>query len=858
VPSKSEQIPSRVQSWFVLYFIACPYLQPGPKHAGQSRLRERKQWQGCYRISNTVRARLMKAPGFAAVAVLVLALGIGVNSVLFSLVHAVLLRPLPFPESSRLVRIWHVPPAKSFPGITEFSVSAANFLDWQRQNHVFQDMAIYTWRGLNLTGKDHPEELNACAVSSDFFSVLEVRPILGRLFTAEEDQPGHGKVVILSHGFWQNHFGSDPHIVGTNIHLNGQAYLVLGVMPDTMRWPEYAQVWTPMAWNDQERAVRGEHHYSVIGRLKAGVNLETAQAEMTTISSRLAQQYPEDDQGWGAIVLALRDDLVVDVRSALEVLLGAVAFVLLIACANVANLVLAKTLARRKEVAIRAALGASRQRILSQVLSETVLLALAGGALGLGLAHFGLHWITGFVADRLPRSYEVALDGTVVVFTLLISLLTGIGAGLLPALRLVRTDLNESLKQGLGRTDTDSTGNRARSILVVSEVALSLILLIGAGLLIRSLWRLRAVDPGFDPQRVLTMEISVPADKFPTPARQVGFFEQVLDRVRALPGVESASVIDDLPLSGNGSHQPIAIEGRPAVPMSEQPEVDVRLMSAGYLHAMRIPVLRGRDFNKADVAGRPAVVLISQSMATRFWPHEDPIGQHLTLTFFPDASRQIVGIVGNTKLDALNETRDTATLYFPLDQVSVPSTGGWRSFGMHLVVRTQANPSAAISPITHAIHQIDPDAPILNVESMEDLVSDSLSSERFNMLLLGSFAGLALLLAAVGIYSVLSYGVRRRVREIGIRMALGAQLRDIVRMVIADGMRPALVGVGFGFVGALALGRVLSSLIFGVTATDLFTFAAVSLLLTSVALMASVLPALRAARVEPLKTLREE
>jgi len=480
---------------------------------------------------------LLKTPGFAAVALLVLALGIGVNSAIFSLVHAVLLRPLPFPESNRLVRIWHVPPAKSFPGMTEFSVSAANFLDWQRQNHVFQDMAIDSWRGLNLTGTDHPEELNACAVSSDFFSVLEVRPILGRIFTADEDQPGHGNVVILSHRLWQSHFGSDPHIVGTNIHLNGEAYRVVGVMSEKMRWPEYAQLWTPMAWNDQERGVRGEHHYSVIGRLKGGVNLETAQAEMTTISSRLAQQYPEDDEGWGAVVLPLRDDLVADVRSALEVLLGAVAFVLLIACANVENLVLAKTLARRKEVAIRAALGASRPRILSQVLSETVLLALAGGALGLVLAHFGLHWMTGFVADRLPRAYEVALDGTVVAFTLLVSLLTGIGAGLLPALRLVRTDLNESLKQGLGRTDTDSTGDRARSLLVVSEVALSLILLIGAGLLIRSLWRLRAVDPGFDAHRVLTMEISVSADKFSTPARQIGFFEQVLDRVRALPGV---------------------------------------------------------------------------------------------------------------------------------------------------------------------------------------------------------------------------------------------------------------------------------------------------------------------------------
>ncbi len=801
---------------------------------------------------------LLKTPGFATAAMLVLALGIGANSAIFSLVHAVLLQPLPFPDSSRLARIWHVPPPKSFPGMTEFSVSAANYLDWQKQNHVFESMAIYCWRGFNLTGTDHPEQLDASAVSSDFFSVLEVRPLLGRLFTADEDQPGHGNVVLLSYRFWQSHFGSNPDIVGHNIHLDGQAYLVAGVMPQHMRWPEYAQMWTPMAWTDQERAVRGEHHYQVIGRLQPGVNFEQAQAEMSTISNRLAEQYPEDDKGWGAVVRPLHDDLVADVRLALEVLLGAVAFVLLIACANVANLVLAKTFARRKEVAIRGALGASRQQIVSQVLSETVLLASAGGVLGLVLAHFGLRLITAFIADRLPRSEGIALDGTVVVFTLVVSLLTGISAGLLPALRLARADLNEALKQGLGRTDTDSSGDRARSVLVVSEFALSLILLIGAGLMIRSLWQLRAVDPGFDPHQTLTMEISVPADKFPTPAQQISFFERVLRSVRALPGVESASVIDNLPLNGDGSHQPIAIEGRPAVPMSEQPEVDVRLISTDYLHTLRIPVLRGRDFNDADVAGRPAVVLISQSMARRFWPHDDPIGQHLTLTFFPDAARQIVGIVGDTKLDALNETRDTATLYFPLDQVSVPSTGGWRSFDMSLVARIQGNPSGAVSPITHAIHQIDPDAPLLDVESMQDVISNSLSSERFNMLLLGSFAGVALLLAAVGIYSVLSYGVRRRVREIGIRMALGASLRDIVRMVLADGMRPALVGVGFGFIGALALGRVLSSLIFGVTATDLFTFVAVSLLLTAVALVAGIVPAFRAARVEPLRTLREE
>jgi predicted permease len=588
------------------------------------------------------------------------------------------------------------------------------------------------------------------------------------------------------------------------------------------------------------------------------VDFKQAQAEMKTISARLELQYPEDDKGWGAVALPLRDDLVSDVRPALLVLLGAVAFVLLIACANIANLVLAKTFARKKEIAIRTALGASTSRVLSQVLSETVLLALGGGVLGLVLAHFGIRLIVASLADKLPRSAEIALDSRVLGFTLITSLFTGVVAGLLPALRLIKTDLNEALKQGLGRTDADSGGQRARSMLVVSEVALSLILLIGAGLMLRSLWQLRAVDPGFDPHHVLTMTVSVPATKFPVPALQVSFFDQVLQRVRALPGVESASVIDNLPLGGGGSHQPIAIEGRPAVPMSEQPEVDVRLISAGYLSAMRIPLLRGRDINDADAAGRPTVVLINASMANRLWPHEDPIGKHLTLSFFPDAVREIVGVVADTKLDSLDESRDTATLYFPLDQVSAPDGGGWRSFGMSLAVRTTSNPAGAVSAVTNAVHQIDRDAPVLDIQSMDDLINDSLSPQRFNMLLLGAFAGLALLLAAVGIYSVLSYSVRRRVREIGIRMALGAQARDVLRLIVIEGMQPTLIGLAIGLAGALALGRVLANLIYGVKPTDPITFGAVSALLASVGLFASIIPAYRATRVEPMKTLRDE
>jgi putative ABC transport system permease protein len=480
-----------------------------------------------------------KSPGFSAAAIVVLALGIGANTAIFSVVNAVLLRELPFQDADRLVQVWHVPPAKSFPGMTRFAVSAANYIDWQQQNHVFEQMAIYSFSSFNLITSNQPEAIQGAAVSPDFFFALRSRPILGRTFLPEEDQPGHAHVAILSYGMWKSHFAANRNIVGQHITFNEETYTVVGVMGSNFRFPDWAKVWTPMAWSDAQRQVRGEHHYLVIGRLKSGVQFQQAQAEMHTISSRLEQQYPEDDKGWGATVVPLREQIVGDVRPALLVLLGAVAFVLLIACANVANLTLAKTFARRKEIAIRAALGASRGRILQQVLSETVLLALAGGALGLLFAHAGASIITNFLADSLPRFAEIGLDRWVLSFTLGASLLTGMAAGLVPALRLTKPDVNESLKQG-GRTGSDSGGGRVRSLLVVSEVALSLVLLIGAGLMIRSLSLLRSLNPGFDPSNVVTMTIAVPRTKYASPLQQMQFFEAALTRVRALPGVKSA------------------------------------------------------------------------------------------------------------------------------------------------------------------------------------------------------------------------------------------------------------------------------------------------------------------------------
>jgi putative ABC transport system permease protein len=801
---------------------------------------------------------LLRNPGFSITAIFLLALGIGANTAIFSVVNAVLLRPLPYQDSSRIMQIWHVPPARSFPGISLFSVSPANYLDWRSMNHSFEDMAAYGGARFNIGGKERPEAIQAAPVAPGFFSILRVQPILGRGFTPDDDRPGQGHVVVLGNALWRERFGADPSVIGQKIVLDGEPYTILGVMPPKFKFPSWAQLWTPLAWTSEKRAIRGNHNYLVIGRLKPGVDIRAAQAELSAISTRLEQLYPEDDKGWGATILPLREQLVGNVRPALLVLLGAVAFVLLIACANVANLVLGKILARKKEIAIRSALGATRGAILRLVLAETLLLSVAGGAVGLFLARFGTTLIVKFLADRLPRFAEITLNAPVLAFTAFLALFAGALAGILPALRFTKTDVNEALKQGQGRGSSESGGGKTRTLLVVSEVALSLVLLIGAGLMVRTLWQLSNVKPGFDPNSLLTMTVSIPANKFPTPASYASFFERVLQQVRSTPGVQSAGVIDDLPMGRGGSHQPVAIEGQPVVPMSDQPEVDVRLISSGYLPTMRVPLLRGRDLTVDDVAGRTPAVLISESMAKRFWPHENPLGKHLTLTFYPGVSREIVGVVGDVKLDSLDETRPVETVYWPLDQIFAPPSETWRSFPMSLAVRTGGDPMSLVTAVTSAVHQIDPETPLTDLTTMNELISDTLKPQRSNMFLLAAFAGLALVLTAVGIYSVLSYAVRRRVREIGIRMAFDASHSDVLKMIVTDGMKPILLGVTIGLAAALALGRVVSSLIYGVRATDPLTLGTVTVLLVAVGVLATAIPAYRATRVEPIRTLRDE
>jgi predicted permease len=801
--------------------------------------------------------QLVKSPGFTSIAVLILALGIGANTAIFSVVHAVLLEPLPFRDPDRLVQIWHVPPQSSFPGMTRFAVSAANFLDWQKQNDLFEQMSLYTGGGFDLMGTGKPESIRAGVVSSGFFSVLGVQPILGRVFTAEEDQPGKNHEVVLTWKLWQQRYGSDPNVIGRTMNLDGSPYVIVGVMGPKMNKPDYAQVWTPLGLTAAEAAVRGEHHYLAIARLKPGVTLEQAQARMNIISQHLEQLYPADDKGWGAVVLSMREDLVGDVRPALLMMLGAVAFVLLIACANVANLIFGRAFARRKEIAIRSALGASRSNVIQLLLIESVIVAIGGGALGLLSAQYGIELLLKFFADKLPRMGEIGLSGPVLLFTFALSIVTGLIAGLLPALSMTRGDVNESLKQGLGRMDTDSGTGFTRSALVTVEVALSLVLLMGAGLMIRSLWKLQSADPGFDERNVLTLAVEVPRRQFTAPAQETQYLADVLQRVRALPGVESAGAVDDLPLTG-GSNQPVAVEGRPVVPMSEQPEVSVRVISPGYFRAMRIPVLEGRDIESSDTADATSVVVISKAMANQFWPGASALGHHLKLTFAPDRERVVVGVVGDVNQQGLDSTAGIATLYWPAAQVGDSAMGPWRPYGLSLVVRTSVPPQGLANAITSAIAQANSNIPVDNVITLQDFVGDTLTQHSFNMQLLSIFGLLALVLCTIGIYSVLAYSVKRRMREIGLRLAFGARMRDVASMVVIQGMKPTLAGVAIGLAAALALGRLAASVVYGISARDSVTFVAVTVLLILVSFVASLLPALRATRVDPLVVLRDE
>jgi predicted permease len=790
---------------------------------------------------------LYRVPSFSTAVVVVLALGIGANTAIFSIVNAVLLRPLDFDEPERLVRLFHEPPQNAFPGIHRFSVSPANFYDWKQSARSFDAMALYRFRQFNLTGQGTAESVIAGAVGADFFGVIGIQPALGRVFLAAEDTPGRSHVAILSDGFWKTHFGAARDVVGRRMTLDDEAYTIVGVMPARFSVQAWSitkrDVWVPIGYTDAERAVRDNHNDQVIARLKRGVGVAQAQSEMDLISRRLEQQYPQANAGWGAVVVPLQEQIVGDVRMSLVVLLASVALVLLIACANVGNLLFTRALARRKELAIRAALGAGRAHVFQQVLIEALVLAGAGGVAGLVLARTGLSAGAALLADQLPRANEISIDGRVLVFVIGASMLTGILAGGLPALRAGRTDLNETLKEG-GRNDT-AVGVRTRRALIVCEVALSVVLLMAAAVMLRSFQKLRHVDAGFDPQNILTFSVSLPETRYKTASDVSGFFDRALQRVRTLPGVEAAGAIDTLPTQG-GSVQPIVLEGHAELLPRDQPTVAVRKITPGYLRSMRIPLLRGRDVADNDTK----VMLVSRAAAKLLWGDVDPVGRRITLPLESKTTLEtVVGIVGDVKQGELSEGA-MATVYEYTREHS------WRS--LTLVARTQVPPASLGQAAAGVVRTMDPEQPVEDIRPMQDVLDDTLTSQRFSTLLLALFAAVALTLASVGIYSVLSYIVRGRSREIGIRTALGARTGDVLRLIVVEGMTPALAGIAAGAVAALGSARLLDRLVFGISASDPLTLGGVAATLGIVALLASLVPAYRAARLDPLTVLRGE
>ncbi|HEY3475222.1 MAG TPA: ABC transporter permease, partial [Anaerolineales bacterium] len=690
---------------------------------------------------------LVHSPIFTVVTVLSLALGIGANTAIFSVVNGLLLRPLPYPEAEQIVDVWHTPPQQAFPGLDRFSVSPANYIDWKAQSTSFEQMAVYTYTGLSLSTSNDPLSLIGAAVSSDFFSVLRTNPMQGRTFTPDEERAGSDQVAVISHGLWQRAFGANPNIIGQTLTLNSRSFTVVGIMPAGFEFPREAELWVPLAWDDKERQVRSIHDYLVVARLKQNVSLDQAQAEMSTISSRLEQQYTEDNKGWGAVVIPLREDLVGDIRLALLVLFSAVGFVLLIACANVANLMLARSANRRKEMAVRIALGAGRARLVRQLLTESVLLAVTGGLLGLLLAVWGSKMLVKL--GSLPNAGEIGIDTWALGFTFLVSFAAGIIIGIVPALQFTRTNISETLKQGSGRTGGSPIKQHTRKALVISEVALSLVLLIGAGLMIRSFWKLQNVNPGFDTSNALTMSVFLTPSRYSEPYQVLAFFDRAMEQIRAVPGVVSVGTTTTIPLAGGGSTQPFTVEGRPAGAIAEQPMAQTRYISPDYFRAIGIPLRQGRVFSDYDRDNSVPVVIISEAMARRFWPGENPIGKRLTPSFHSEqGAREIVGIVGDVKSSGL-EVDSAAMMYLPFRQSPRPF--------LSFVVRTASNPESLIQPVSKAIYSIDKEQALTDVQTMEQVLRKSLSGPRFNMTLLLTFAGVALMLAALGVYGVMNY-----------------------------------------------------------------------------------------------------
>lgn len=790
---------------------------------------------------------IIKRPAFSLVAIVTLALGIGANSAIFSVVNGVLWRPLPYAKPQQLVMAWTNHQARGGPAQEWFSPPDVD--EWRAQNQVFSHFSAYNDWVPTLTGRDEPESLVGAAVSYDMFSLLGVAPVRGRAFVAEEDQPNAPNLVMVSNDLWRTRFNSDPNIIGKSILLNQDNYQVIGVMPAGFRFPVIpdAQVWRTLRPGLNPSCQRGCIVLRAIARLKEGVTFEQAFADVNTIASRLANQYPDTNSKVGATLVPFHEQLVGNIKRPLLLLLGAVGFVLLIACANVANLMLARAATREREMALRSALGASRGRVIRQLLTESALLSGAGGALGLALASWLPRLLVSLSPPGTPGIDQIGIDLYVLGFTILVAAFTGVVFGLAPALQMSKIDLNRSLKDTGKGTPGGMRGGRLRNALVIAEMALALLLLIGSGLLMKSFVLLQHVDPGFNPEHVVTLRTILNRTPYPNTPQVVNFYAQLLDRVKALPGVESAATISTLPLSGNNTDIDFLIEGRPAPPPNQEPVAWFSVISPDYFQTMQLRLIKGRPFSESDNEKAPLVAVISETTAKRYWPNEDPLGKRIGRG--PDKWREIVGIVRDVKHFGLAADAP-ATMYLPMRQAPAR--------GMNLVARTSGDPLSIAPALRQQVWAGDRNLAIANLGTMKDLIAASITQQRFILTLLACFAGLALLLAAVGIYGVMSYAVTQRTHEIGIRMALGARVGDVLRLVFRQGLVLTLIGIAIGMALAFALTRLMSSLLFGVTPTDAVTFAAVAGGLVLVALVACLVPARRATKVDPLIALRYE
>ncbi len=795
---------------------------------------------------------LRKSPAFSSVALLTLALGIGATTAIFSVVYGVLLRPLPYQNPSRLMVL-----NETTPKVGTVSVSYPDFLDWRAQNHTFSEMAAVCAVDFNLAGVTQPESISGQAVSPNFLSMLGAHPLLGHDFDPSEEKPGTAAVVLLSYQLWQSHFGGEREVIGRTINLDGRGFTVIGVLPPDFRWIEKTDVLEPIgvwATNRSESSERGERGDTVvIGRLAAGVSVTQARSEMGGIAARLAREYPASNDQFGVLLRPLREVFVSDVRPAILILLGAVIFVLLIACANVANLFLMRSAERAKEIALRLAIGASRERIIRQMLTESFLLAFLGGLLGLALAIGGIGGIRRLIPAGTLAGASVNLNGAVLSLAAGVVILSALIFGLAPAVHSARANVQSELKEG-GRSMSASTGqNRWRGSLVIAEISFALILLAGAGLMMKSLYRLLSVDPGFQPDRVLTMELSLRTSQYDKDAAIANFWNQVLYRIRALPGVESAALGTVVPLTNNHSRNDITLEGMALPKPGSFPHPDVHVVSPGYVSTLGVRLLRGRAFTNADNENAPQVGMINELLAQRYFPSENPVGKRLMFGR-PSAKNPpkwiaVIGVVGNTKLYGL-ENPSRLEVYVPFQQ----SIRG----DMNLIVKSGNNPAALTSAIRHVIHSLDKDQPISGIATMKQLINDSVSTQRLTLILLGLFSALALLLAAIGIYGVISYSVTQRTHEIGIRMALGARRSDVSRMILAQGAKMVGIGTVVGIGISLGLTRLMANLLFSVSAADPITFAAVAIVLALIAMLACYIPARRALRVDPMLALRHE